>query len=67
MRNAFAAALARHAQHDPRVVLLSADVGNRLFDPFKEAAPDRFVNCGIAEAAMIGTAAGLSMSGLRPV
>ena len=66
MRNAFARTLTRLAQEDPRVVLLSGDIGNRLFDPFKAVAPERFFNCGVAEANMTGMAAGMAMMGLRP-
>jgi transketolase len=67
MRNAFASEITEIATENEKVVLLSADIGNRLFDRYKEVAPDRFFNCGIAEANMISTAAGLAMSGLRPV
>ena len=67
MRNAFAAEITALAQDDPRVVLLSGDIGNRLFDTFKDRHPDRFYNCGVAEANMIGLAAGLAMNGLRRV
>jgi len=67
MRNAFAAEITELARTDPRVVLLTADIGNRLFDTFKDRYSDRFYNCGVAEANMIGVAAGLAMNGLRPV
>ena len=67
MRNAFAHEITRLAQEDERIVLLSGDIGNRLFDEFKEKCPGRFHNCGVAEANMIGVAAGLALSGLRPV
>lgn len=66
MRNAFAAAITECAAADPRVVLLSGDIGNRLFDPFRARFPDRFFNCGVAEANMTGMAAGMAMCGLRP-
>jgi transketolase len=66
MRNAFAAELYACAAADPRVVLLSGDIGNRMFDEFKASFPNRFYNCGVAEANMMGVAAGLAMSGLRP-
>ncbi len=66
MRNAFAAAITECAAADPRVVLLSGDIGNRLFDPFKERFPDRFFNCGVAEANMTSMAAGMALCGLRP-
>jgi len=65
MRNAFAAALTEVGADD-RVVMLSGDIGNRLFDKFRDAFPSRFFNCGVAEQNMMGLAAGLAMSGLRP-
>ncbi|HYC85649.1 MAG TPA: transketolase C-terminal domain-containing protein [Chryseosolibacter sp.] len=67
MRNAFADEITKLAAEDPRIVLLSGDIGNKLFDRFKEVAPTRFFNCGVAEANMMGVAAGLALSGLRPV
>ena len=67
MRNAFADELTKLAGEDERVILLSGDIGNRLFDRFQRAAPDRFLNCGVAEQNMTGMAAGLAMCGLRPV
>jgi transketolase len=66
MRNAFADELTRLAAKDPRVVLLSGDIGNKLFDGFKGIDEKRFYNCGVAEANMMGVAAGLALSGLRP-
>lgn len=67
MRNAFADEVTRIGSVDSRVALLSGDIGNKLFDKFKAAAPERFFNCGVAEANMMGVAAGLALSGLRPV
>lgn len=67
MRNAFAREMVVAAERDARVVLLSGDIGNRLFDPFKERFRDRFFNCGVAEANMMSMAAGLALCGLRPV
>ena len=66
MRNSFAKQITELARKDPRVVLMAGDIGNRLFDHLKAQCPDRFFNCGVAEANMIGMAAGLAMSGLRP-
>lgn len=67
MRNAFADEITKLGAADPRVVLLSGDIGNKLFDKFKERAAGRFYNCGVAEANMMGVAAGMALSGLRPV
>jgi transketolase len=67
MRNAFADELSKLGDDDDRVVMLSGDIGNRLFDDFKEKHAARFFNCGVAEANMTGLAAGLAMNGLRPV
>src|SRR5215467_4329085 len=67
MRNAFADELTKLGSEEPCVVMLSGDIGNRLFDKFKDRHPGRFLNCGVAEANMTGVAAGMAMCGLRPV
>jgi transketolase len=66
MRNAFADELTKLGREDPRVVMLSGDIGNRLFDKFRDAQPERFLNCGVAEQNMTGVATGMAMNGLRP-
>jgi transketolase len=58
--------MTRLATTDKRVVVLSGDIGNKLFDKLKVVDEKRFYNCGIAEANMMGVAAGMAMSGLRP-
>lgn len=67
MRNAFAEEITKISLMDDTITLLSGDIGNRLFDSFKEQNANRFFNCGVAEANMMGVAAGLAASGLRPV
>jgi len=67
MRNCFADEITKIAQQREDVVLLSGDIGNKLFDRFKEVAPGRFFNCGVAEANMVTVAAGMASCGLRPV
>ena len=66
MRNAFAKEITALGARDKRIVLLSGDIGNRLFDGYKEQFPERFYNCGVAEANMTSVAAGMAMCGLRP-
>jgi transketolase len=67
MRDAFADEIEKLAAADSRLVLLSGDIGNRMFDRFKARFPDRFYNAGVAEANMATVAAGLALAGLRPV
>lgn len=67
MRNAFARAVTALADQNPNLVLLAGDIGNRMFDAFKDKHPTRFYNCGVAEAGMTGIAAGLAASGLQPI
>ena len=67
MRNAFADEITKIGKTHSKVVLLSGDIGNKLFDKFKEGAPTRFFNCGVAEANMMSVAAGMALCGLRPV
>jgi transketolase len=67
MRNAFNDVLIEKAQSDESLILLVGDIGFKIFDGFREKFPDRFYNVGIAEANMIGTAAGLAMAGMNPV
>ena len=67
MRNTFARELNILAQKNKNVVLLSGDIGNRMFDDLKKNCPKQFVNCGIAEANMMSMASGMALSGLRPI
>lgn len=63
MRDAFTRVLMREAQKDPRLTLVTGDLGFGVLKPFWETYPDQFVNAGIAEQSMTGLAAGLSMTG----
>ena len=67
MRNAFAKEITTLAKSVQNLVLLYGDIGNRLFDEYKDVKNSNFLNCGIAEANMMGVAAGLAMSGLKPI
>ncbi len=67
MRDSFAQEIKNQAEQNKDIVLLSGDIGNRMFDEYKKIAPDRFINCGIAEANMMSMASGMALSGLRPV
>lgn len=67
MRNAFAEEVVLLAEQDPGIILLSGDIGNRLFDPFKTKFSNHFCNCGVAKSNMTGVAADLAICDLRPV
>ena len=67
MRNTFAKTINEIALKDKNVILLSGDIGNKLFDKFKNDCPKQFINCGIAEANMMSLAAGMALCSLRPI
>jgi len=67
MRSVYCATLMDLAGHDPRIVVLDADVMNSMgMVPFAKQYPLRTFNCGVQEANMIGVAAGLSATGKVP-
>lgn len=66
MRIAFANALCTLAEMDDRVFLLTADLGYRVLDSFRDMFPDRFLNVGVAEQNMLGVATGLALEGYTP-
>ena len=66
-RSGFGAGMAELGRTNPNVVALCADlVASLKLDAFIKDNPDRFIQCGIAEANMIGVASGLTLSGLIP-
>ena len=67
MRNAFAKTITKLGKKNKKIVLLSGDIGNKLFNDYRKYQPNRFYNCGIAEASMTGVAAGLATCGMLPV
>lgn len=66
MRAAFAQTLTELAEQDPRVLLLTGDLGYMALEPFSDAHPDRFFNAGVAEQNMVGMATGLAEAGFVP-
>ena len=52
---------------DDKITALEADLGGASgFTKIKKTNPERFIQCGIAEANMMGAAAGLSLTGFKP-
>lgn len=66
MRHALIETLISLAERDPRVVLLTGDLGFSVVEPFADRLPDRFVNVGVAEQNLVGLATGLAEAGLLP-
>ncbi|MEY3435814.1 MAG: transketolase family protein [Sphingobacteriales bacterium] len=66
-RSGFGAGMSDLGKTHPNVVALCADlVGSLKLDAFIKDHPERFVQCGIAEANMIGVAAGMATAGFIP-
>ncbi len=66
-RSGFGEGLLEAGRQNPQIVALCADLtGSLKMDAFKNEFPDRFIQTGIAEANMIGIAAGLSIGGKIP-
>jgi transketolase len=66
-RSGFGAGMVELGKTNPEVVALCADlIGSLKLDAFIEAHPERFFQTGIAEANMMGIAAGLTIGGKVP-
>ena len=66
-RSGFGDGLFEIANENPNVVVLTADLAGSLkLAPFIKTFPERFFQVGIAEANMIGIAAGLTIGGKIP-
>jgi transketolase len=66
-RSGFGDGIFELGQKNPNVVALTADLAGSLkLNAFIKAFPERFIQCGIAEANMIGIAAGLTIGGKIP-
>lgn len=63
MRTAFVETLCQLAADNPRIWLLTGDLGFSVLERFASAFPDRYVNVGVAEQNMTGLAAGLAHCG----
>lgn len=67
LRDTYCDLLIEHAKENKNIVLLDADLSKAGgLKRFMAAFPDRFINVGVAEANMIGIAAGLSAMGWIP-
>ena len=66
-RSGFGAGLLQAGRANPDIVALTADLkGSLKMDAFAAEFPERFFQCGIAEANMVGVSAGLAIAGKIP-
>lgn len=66
-RSGFGAGMTELGRTNPNVVALVADLkGSLKLDQFAKENPQRFYQCGIAEANMVGVASGMALSGKIP-
>ena len=66
-RSGFGAGLTELGRENPNVVALCADLtGSLKMNDFKDENPERFFQIGVAEANMIGIAAGMTIGGKIP-
>ena len=63
MRDAFIRSLSELASADPRVMLITGDLGFGVLDEFQKRFPRQFLNAGVAEQNMTGLAAGIALEG----
>ena len=63
MRETFTRCLQEEARKNQNLVLVTGDLGFGVLFPFMKEFPDRFINAGISEQAMMSLAAGMSMEG----
>lgn len=67
MRDGYGQALLELCEKDPKVIVLDADVANSTRTVWiRDKYPEQFIDMGIAEQDMVGTAAGLAMGGMIP-
>nr|WP_026065739.1 transketolase [Actinoalloteichus spitiensis] len=67
MRDVFVETVTARLGEDDRLAVVLADISADSFAPAAARWPDRVLNVGIREQAMIGVAGGLALTGLRPV
>lgn len=67
MRERLADIFVELVEKDSRYIVLSGDHGYALFDPIRKHHPDRFINVGVAEQALVGYASGLAAVGMKPI
>jgi len=67
VRDTFSRTLYQVAKADPKICIVVADISPAgSMAQYRQEFPERFMNVGVAEQAMIGICAGLAMRGMKP-
>lgn len=66
MRKEFAIQLYKQMVKNPNIVVITGDLGYKMWDKIRYAFPDRFINVGASEFTMVGIACGLALEGKIP-
>lgn len=67
MRREFAKQLFKIMSENKDVILITGDLGYKMFDEIRDKLPKQFYNTGAAEQTMMGIAVGLSIEGKIPI
>lgn len=67
MRAHFAYAIYKKMTKNKKIWVIVNDLGYKMWDKVRAEFPERFINVGVAEQAMIGIAVGLALSGKIPI
>tara|TARA_B100000242_G_scaffold40785_1_gene24351 strand:+ start:750 stop:1661 length:912 start_codon:yes stop_codon:yes gene_type:complete len=65
MRDSFITELKKQAENNEKIILITADLGFKIFDDFKQDLPNQFINVGVAEQNMTEVASGLALEGFK--
>jgi transketolase len=63
LRDRFIQTLCRLAEADPRIMLITGDLGFAVFDDYRKRFPAQFINAGVAEQNMTLVATGMALEG----
>lgn len=65
-RGTFMESLEEEASRDPKVILVTCDVGFSYLETFAKKFPNQYLNAGVTEQSTTGICAGLAFSGWKP-
>jgi transketolase len=67
MRGRFEQVTSQLLDSNPRLAVVTADIGADAFAPARRRHPERVINLGIREQLLIGVTSGLALTGMRPI